>query len=152
MATSNSPMPIIFSSTNTNILSISGNTATAGVTGSVTVTASQEANAEYNVTIDQQSVSVVNCCPPPHCCIITSIEKENDAIIIHPNPAKDYITIQTDKTQKVSSVKIYDINGREVMVSNEVRLDIKTLSKGEYIIIIYEEKGEVLKAEKIIKE
>ena len=161
VATSNSPMPIIFSSTNTNILSISGNTATAGVTGSVTITARQEANAEYNAAIDQQSVSVVSCCsPPPLCCmpyIITSIEKENDAIIIHPNPAQDYITIQTNKTQKVASVKVYDITGKsyELGIRNYelgLRVDLKTLSKGEYIIILYGEKGEVLKTEKIIKE
>ena len=147
-ATSNSPMPITFSSNNTSILSISGNTATAKAMGTVTITARQEGNAEHDLIIVQRNVTVVN--PPP--ATLTFIEKENDAIIIHPNPAKDYFTIQADKTQKVSSVKIYDINGREVMVSNEVRLDIKTLSQGEYIIIIYGEKGEVLKAEKIIKE
>ena len=156
-ATSHSPMPITWTLSDTNTVSIRGNTLTAKAVGFVTITASQEANAEYNATITQKRLASSDSIIPCLCCIcphhiLTPIEKENSAIRIYPNPAKDYITIQADKTQKVSSVKIYDINGREVMVSNEVRLDIKTLSKGEYILVLYEEKGEVLKAEKIIKE
>ncbi|MDI9357031.1 MAG: T9SS type A sorting domain-containing protein, partial [Chitinophagaceae bacterium] len=63
---------------------------------------------------------------------------------------------QYDKTQKVASVKIYDMMGRVVNVGAEsllpLQIDIKALPKGEYIIILYGEKGEVWKAEKVIKE
>ena len=61
------------------------------------------------------------------------------------------------KAQKVSSVKIYDMTGKsyELGIRNYelgLRIDLKTIPKGEYIIILYGEKGEVWKAEKVIKE
>ena len=156
MATSNSPVPIIFTSSDTNKISIRGNTLTAVSTGTAVITASQEASVTYNATTAQQTVTVVGS-TTPSMHPLTPIEKGNSAIRIYPNPANDYITIQYDKTQKVASVKIYDITGKsyELRIRNYelgLRVDLKTLSKGEYIIILYGEKGEVLKAEKIIKE
>ena len=155
-ATSNSPMPIIFIASDTNTVSIRGNTLTAKANGTVIITASQEGNAEYNAGTAHQTRKVGRppCCLPPE-YFLTSIEKENSAIRIYPNPANDYITIKTDV--KISSVKIYDITGKnyELGIRNYelgLRVDLKTLPKGEYIIILYGEKGEVLKAEKVIKE
>ena len=157
-ATSNSPVTIIFTSSDTNKVSIRGNTATAKAIGNVMITASQEANATYNPATAQQTVTVV-ATTTPTMYPLTPIEKGNPAIRIYPNPANDYITIQADKSQKVSSVKIYDMMGKSGMnvgIRNYVfcpyRIDIKTLPKGEYIIILYGEKGEVWKAEKVIKE
>ena len=153
IATSNSPVPIIFSSANTNIISISGNTATAKAIGNVVITASQQANAQFNLAITRQTVTVIspNTVPNP----IASTETSNASIRIFPNPANDYITIQTDT--RISSVKIFDITGvnYELGIMNYklgFRMDLKVLPKGEYIIIVYGEKGEVLKAEKVIKE
>ena len=156
-ATSNSPVTIIFTSSDTNKVSIRGNTATAKAIGNVVITASQEANATYNPATAQQTVTVINNAMPIPINPLTLIEKANSAIRIYPNPANDYITIQYDKTQKVASVKVYDITGKsyELGIRNYelgLRVDLKTLSKGEYIIILYGEKGEVLKIEKIIKE
>ena len=155
-ATSNSPVTIIFTSSDTNKVSIRGNTATAKAIGNVVITASQEANATYNPATAQQTVTVV-ATSTPSIHPLTPIEKGNSAIRIYPNPANDYITIQADKSQKVSSVKIYDMTGKsyELGIRNYelgLRVDLKTLSKGEYIIILYGEKGEVWKAEKVIKE
>ena len=155
-ATSNSPVTIIFTSSDTNKVSIRGNTATAKAIGNVVITASQEANASFNPATAQQTVTVV-ATTTPTMYPLTPIEKGNPAIRIYPNPANDYITIQYDKTQKVASVKIYDMTGKsyELGIRNYelgLRVDLKTLSKGEYIIILYGEKGEVWKAEKVIKE
>ena len=85
-----------------------------------------------------------------------AIAVENPFITIFPNPADDYITIQWDKSQKVSSVKIYDVKGNGVSdgglgIGYGVSIDIKTMPKGEYIVVVYGEKGEILKAEKVIK-
>ena len=155
-ATSNSPVTIIFTSSDTNKVSIRGNTATAKAIGNVVITASQEANASFNPATAQQTVTVV-AITTPTMYPLTFIEKANSAIRIYPNPANDYITIQYDKTQKVASVKIYDMTGKsyELGIRNYelgLRIDLKTLPKGEYIIILYGEKGEVWKAEKVIKE
>ena len=154
-ATSNSPVAITFNSSNNRIISISKNTLTAVDTGTVVITASQERNAQFNPATAQQTVTVFNMFP------ITSIEKESSAVVIYPNPANDYITIQIDKNQKISSVKIYDINTRDVYntrdATNTVSTDgthhvsTKNLPKGEYIIIVYGEKKQVLLTTKIIK-
>ena len=52
-------------------------------------------------------------------------------------------------------MKIYDITGKnyELKINNYelgMKADIKNLPKGEYILIIYGEKGEVLKTELLI--
>ena len=75
---------------------------------------------------------------------------------IYPNPANDYIIVSYHKTQRISSMKIYDVAGKnyQLTINNEelrIKVDVKTLPKGEYILIIYGEKGEVLKTEKVIK-
>ena len=85
-----------------------------------------------------------------------AIAVENSFITIFPNPADDYMTIQWDKSQKVSSIRLYDIKGDEVSdgvwgIGYGVSVDIKTMPKGEYIVVVYGEKGEILKAEKVIK-
>ena len=85
-----------------------------------------------------------------------AIAVENPFITIFPNPADDYITIQWDKSQNVSSIRLYDVKGNGVSdgglgIGYGVSIDIKTMSKGEYIVVVYGEKGEILKAEKVIK-
>ncbi|MDI9355747.1 MAG: T9SS type A sorting domain-containing protein, partial [Chitinophagaceae bacterium] len=148
-AISNSHGVITFISSDDKIVTVKGNTITAARTGTAFIIASQEANIEFNSAIAQQTVTVVDI---RYINPLTFIERKKPATSIYPNPANDYITIQTDKNQKISSVKVYDIAGRiyELKVKS-YELDIKTLPKGEYIIIIYGEKGEVLKTEKIMK-
>jgi hypothetical protein len=51
VATVNSGLPVTFASSNPNILSISGNTATVLAKGKVTITASQNGNSKYNQAI-----------------------------------------------------------------------------------------------------
>ena len=85
-----------------------------------------------------------------------AIAVENPFITIFPNPADDYMTIQWDKNQKVSSIRLYDVKGNEVSdgvwgIGYGVSIDIRTMPKGEYIVVVYGEKGEILKAEKVIK-
>ena len=155
-ATSNSAAAIVFTSSNERIATLSGNTLTALGTGTAVIIASQEGNAQYNPATAQQTVTVV-ATTTPTIYPLTPIEKRNPAIHIYPNPANDYITIQYDKTQKVVSVKVYDMTGKsyELGIRNYelgLKVDLKTLPKGEYSIILYGEKGEVWKAEKVIKE
>ena len=152
VATTSSKLGVQFTASNSHI-TIQGNTITIHGVGSVNITASQTGNEYYEPAKNVIQTLVVVSAQSP----LTPIEKANVAIRIYPNPAQDYITIQTDKTQKVASVKVYDIMGKsyELGIRNYelgLRVDFKTLSKGEYIIILYGEKGEVLKSEKIIKE
>ncbi|MBC3844800.1 T9SS type A sorting domain-containing protein [Winogradskyella echinorum] len=54
---------------------------------------------------------------------------------IYPNPAKDYITIESNV--QISSVQVHDILGKKVISQNEItnnRLDVSSLNNGVYFI------------------
>ncbi|MDI9356553.1 MAG: T9SS type A sorting domain-containing protein [Chitinophagaceae bacterium] len=155
VATSNSPVEITFVSSDEKIATVSGNTLTAVGTGTASIIANQAENPQFNSVSVQQILTVTNKVEPTPA--LTFVEIPNTSIRIFPNPANDYITIQYDKTQKIASAKVYDIMGYGVMGmeyigKDGIPINIKSLPKGEYIIIVYGEKGEVLKAEKVIKE
>ena len=154
-AHASSNLPITYTISDEKIATIKGNTLTALSVGTTTIIAIQLGNVAYLNAYKSQNITIV------HSSVenipLTFTETPNEYIHIFPNPANDYITIQYDKTQKVASVKVYDMTGKsyELGIRNYelgLRVDFKTLSKGEYIIILYGEKGEVLKSEKIIKE
>ncbi len=58
---------------------------------------------------------------------------DKNAISIYPNPATDYIKINTDK--KISSVEIYDTTGRRgnVGITNN-EIDVRNLKAGVYVL------------------
>ena len=74
---------------------------------------------------------------------LTSIKKqpENSAIKIYPNPSKGEITIENGNTGS-SSIKIYDMIGREVLYSKQLQntdnqtIDISFLNNGIYILVV----------------
>jgi hypothetical protein len=59
-ATSNSGLPITYSSSNTNIATIQGSTLTMTGVGSVTITASQAGDDVFNAAVDAQRAFIVN--------------------------------------------------------------------------------------------
>ena len=70
-------------------------------------------------------------------------QKENDKVkvSVYPDPAISQLNIDFDEVQKVSSIRIYDISGREVMTfsggdKKSVCIDIKRLKSGYYILFI----------------
>jgi len=74
---------------------------------------------------------------------------ENDELygnsLISPNPAEDYITIQTSEvleTSEVSKVQIFDILGLEVgqssLIDGNIRINVSNLQSGVYFIKIGE--------------
>ena len=58
-ATASSGLPVSYSSANTSVATINGNTVTIMGTGSTTITASQGGNASYNAATDVQQVLIV---------------------------------------------------------------------------------------------
>ncbi len=61
------------------------------------------------------------------------------------NPAKKFINI-TSKN-KIDKVELYDVSGKLVLTSNEnvQKIDINTLQSGIYMMMIYSEKGKIVK-------
>lgn len=75
-------------------------------------------------------------------------EVAQSKIRIYPNPAKDFIIINSD--EKLQSAAIYDNLGRLIKKENSDKLDISGLEKGSYLIQIKTKSGETV--QKLIKE
>lgn len=65
-------------------------------------------------------------------------------INIYPNPASDYITINTGNEQLVSW-EMYDMSGKSVLRGNSEKIDVQNILKGSYLLKINLEKKQVSK-------
>ncbi|MDW9381874.1 T9SS type A sorting domain-containing protein [Chryseobacterium sp. JV558] len=63
---------------------------------------------------------------------ISSVTKKK--FIIYPNPASDFIQIET--TEKLKEVNIYSATGQKVLTSQELKIPIRALSSGVYFVEI----------------
>lgn len=71
---------------------------------------------------------------------------------IRPNPASDYV--QLDNADQVAGVRIYALDGRLVaqrVADPSQRYDIQTLQAGNYILVLEDDLGRIMKAVEIIK-
>lgn len=67
--------------------------------------------------------------------------EENDAaaISVYPNPAHDYIRIDTQSTAPVQRVDIYNSTGQMVLSTTETEISVSTLPQGVYFISVFTE-------------
>jgi len=67
----------------------------------------------------------------------------NNNIVLYPNPANDYITLESDTP--IQSVRIYDITGKSVLSLNKAHnlemISISSLNKGIYLVNVRFEDG-----------
>ena len=85
-------------------------------------------------------------------------ETEQDEIILFPNPCQDYITVSCNK-DGISRYKLYDTQGnlrRDQSIAEGLRefsiSDLEALSSGLYVLVLEDQKGNVLSREKLLKE
>jgi hypothetical protein len=66
---------------------------------------------------------------------------QNEEFKIYPNPAKDYVSIQT--SEKVNEVYIFDIFGKIRLQSTSYngKIDVSALKRGIYVMQIITDKG-----------
>jgi hypothetical protein len=72
---------------------------------------------------------------------------------VYPNPASSSVTIAVDAKYNVSSIRIFDVTGREVLSNlegNNVTLNIEALQAGYYFVNVYTTAG--VSSTKLIKE
>lgn len=69
-------------------------------------------------------------------------------ISISPNPAKDFINIQSDG--KIKSVEIYNLHGQKLITTTQKQINISSLSSGVYLVRIEDDKNNTA-TKKIIK-
>ena len=68
---------------------------------------------------------------------------------IFPNPAKDFINIQSD--EKIKSVEIYNLQGQKLITATQKQINISSLSSGIYIVRIEDIENNTITKKIIIK-
>lgn len=63
----------------------------------------------------------------------TGIQRNNKSLNVFPNPASTWMKLDLNEDQAVS-VRLYDLQGREVMHSNSTNLNIQHLNTGIYFV------------------
>ncbi len=76
----------------------------------------------------------------------TSVASKNQ-VSVYPNPTSDFLDIQNVKD--LQKVRVFDMTGKKVIETSSTNIDVKGLSKGQYIVNIYSE-NEVI-SKKFIK-
>ncbi len=83
---------------------------------------------------------------------------EQDKIILFPNPCQDYITVSCNK-DGISRYKLYDTQGnlrRTQSIAKDLRefsiSDLAALSSGLYVLVLEDQKGNILSRKKMLKE
>jgi hypothetical protein len=66
---------------------------------------------------------------------------------MYPNPCMDYLTVEYEN---VASVSIVDLTGKEIIRTNQKQINVSTLAKGIYsVIVITRDKQQVVR--KLVK-
>ena len=93
--------------------------------------------------IDNISINAVNSAVLGTDEIITK-----SSLKVYPNPISDIVNITSDK--KISAVSINDLSGKKLIETKETKLNIKSFSKGIYLLTVKYEDG-IIENKKIIK-
>ena len=68
-------------------------------------------------------------------------------IVLHPNPAGDYVTLNNPEEITLINIEVFDIKGRLIQtidlstIGTETRIDVSQLSSATYLIKINGENG-----------
>lgn len=86
---------------------------------------------------------------------IGEINPDAESFRVYPNPANNYLTIESDNDTELNSIGIFNMSGTEIINSNinpgkQYNLNIQSLSPGIYILKINSSKGIFIK--KIVKQ
>lgn len=70
---------------------------------------------------------------------INTLESEHPHLLIFPNPAADFITIQSEQSFELAKISISDVSGRTIMKkefrnSSKIEMDLSQLRSGIYYI------------------
>lgn len=126
----------------TNIVFPIGNYAVGKSIQSILIGAKQETSEEFDFLIDDLSIGLLS--------LSVDDEMLNQSISCYPNPASNFVTIQSELS--ISKVEVYSVLGKKVkeVNFNFNSISLNNLSSGNiYFFKIYTDKGIIIK--KIIK-
>lgn len=83
--------------------------------------------------------------------IITSVNSINlnDQVILSPNPFQNQLNIQSELP--IEKIELYDLTGKKLLISNELKLNLTSFNNGVYNLTIYLKSGQKIER-KIIKQ
>lgn len=100
----------------------------------------------YNYAISQSQVTALY---NPTTLATTENNASSGEISIYPNPAKDFVNIQSNI--KVKSVEIYNMAGQKVLNSKETKINTTNLKPGVYMVKIKDVANQISSQKLIIK-
>ena len=74
----------------------------------------------------------------------------SNSFTISPNPVKDFLHIQSNDFTAITTVKIYDLQGKLIQETSTTTIPVSSFAKGLYIVKVTTENGELNK--KFVKE
>lgn len=82
---------------------------------------------------------------------VSELTKDNQSIVIYPNPSKNEIHIQTNELN-IERVEIIDVNGKVLITSTSCKnISLEVLDPGLYVVQVISHSGTILK-KKFVKE
>lgn len=139
-ATSSADLDITYTSSNTDVATISGNTITLKAAGVTIITASQSGNTNYNAA--ESKFQLVN---------ITTLNKDSfsineNAIILYPNPVSLKLELKLNSEEKLL-ISIFDTTGKllnEITdYKSENEIDVSAYAAGNYFLKIKGANGKI---------
>ena len=129
---------VTFTSSNTGVATISGNTVTIVGVGTTTITASQAGNAHYNAATVTQTLTVQST--------VTSLPQQLKVgeVTVFPNPVSVMLKIKITQPAAASYAEITLLNhqGKKVLLmgkmirNGELEIPVEQLNAGEYLLQI----------------
>ena len=75
-------------------------------------------------------------------------DNEMEMISVYPNPAHDFIRVETRLIAPVLGVEIYNVTGQKVLLSTDTEINVSTLPEGVYFVVVIAENQRIV--EKIV--
>lgn len=147
IATASSSLTVSFESDNSNVVSITGTTASILSPGSITITASQAGDINYESASNVEQTLIISE-------IITALglKEYNGILEIYPNPASAFFSINSELI--ADDIRIVDLKGRTIasykMEQGKQYSLVKT-NPGTYLVIIVKGKTDYLGGVLIVK-
>ncbi len=72
-------------------------------------------------------------------------ENEMEKISVYPNPAHDFIRVETQLIASVQSVEIYNVTGQMMLSTTDTEINVSTLPEGVYFVAVIAENQKFVK-------
>lgn len=147
-ATTDSNLPVTFTSTDPSTITISNNTATFTEAGTFEIVVQQNGNDDYYAALPvKKEIYVFDSSAFNEPLSLETNNTEN--ISLFPNPARDYFYVSADKN--IRSVSILNLSGKVLLSKENLggtlpnRISVSNISNGCYIVRVVSEKSKYYK-------